>query len=82
MKKNNDLADDYHTSFILNFVSYEFLSVMYVFYCLTVLGRYCRVVYYIMLFIFDFLICLFFSLKINFLTNKDIFDNEYYSFSD
>ena len=51
------------------------------FYCLTVIGRYCRIVYYIILFIFDFFICLFFSLKISFLINTDIFDNEYYLFS-
>ena len=78
----NEIADDYHTSFVLNFVSCGFLIVTSVFYCLTVLGRYCRLVYYIILFIFDFLICLFFFLKINFLTNSDIFDNEYYSLGD
>ena len=78
----NDLDDDYFACFVLNFVSCGFLFVTCVFYSLTVLSRSYRVIFYIILCIFDISICLFFFLKIKFLTNREIFYNEYYSFTD
>ena len=81
-QKINELNEDYFTCFVLNFVSCGFLFVTFVFYFLTIIMRSYRLMYYIILSMFDILICLFFFLKLKFLINREIFYNEYYSFSD